>query len=532
MRDARDPLLLLLVFCSGATVMSTEMGATRLLAPYFGTSLLIWAALIGLVLLYLTIGYTLGGRLADRFPTHRALYKVTAWAGFSIVLVPILSQPVLELSARGFAEISRSIFLSSLFSILLLFAVPLTLLGTVSPWAIRLRVRDVAHAGNAAGSLYALSTVGSLLGTFIPVLFLQPRIGTRASIWVFGIALLGLSLAGLLRHVEHRRAVLPYAAMLALAVALVVLFQGGRIRAAEGGDKLIYEDESAYNYIQVTEDEAGTKQLILNEGQATHSVYNEQSLLTGGPWDYFLLAPLFRPQGLEKPVEDVLLIGLAAGTISNQYAQVYPRARMDGVEIDGQIVDVGRKYFSMNKPQLQAHVEDGRSFLVRSKTKYDVIGIDAYRQPYIPFHLATQEFFAQVSEKLQPDGVVIINTGRTPGDYRLTEALGTTMRSVFPSVFVIDTDRYLNSLVYASKTPMTLEQFKRNAAKADDPYLQAVVGLAFASGDVCALEECERLPNSGMAAFTDDLAPIERVIDQIILDYVREPGEEESASSR
>lgn len=140
--------------------MSTEMGASRLLAPYFGTSLLIWAALIGLVLIYLTVGYTVGGRLADRYPAHAALYKLTAWAGFSIVLVPILARPFLLWSSRGFTEFSQSAFFGSLFAIILLFSVPLTLLGCVSPWAIRLRVQSVASAGTSAGGMYALSTVG------------------------------------------------------------------------------------------------------------------------------------------------------------------------------------------------------------------------------------------------------------------------------------------------------------------------------------------------------------------------------------
>ncbi|MDQ3855038.1 MAG: fused MFS/spermidine synthase [Chloroflexota bacterium] len=496
--------------------MSTEMGATRLLAPYFGTSLLVWAALIGLVLLFLTLGYTVGGRLADRYPTQSALYKVTAWAGFAIVLVPILSQPFLNWSVQGFASLSVGVLLGSLFSILVLFSLPLMLLGTVSPWAIRLRTERISESGTSAGSLYALSTVGSLVGTFGSVLLLQPTIGTRASIWVFGIALLSISLVALAREVG-RRAV-PYAAMLGLAIVLVVVFNGGRIRQAEAG-QLLYEDESPYNYIQVVRDQGWTE-LVLNEGHAVHSVYNPHRLLSGGPWDYFLLAPLFRPEGLQPPIKDVLLIGLAAGTVSNQYAAVYPQARMDGVEIDGQIVDVGRRYFDMNKPQLNAVVADGRYFLLTTSKQYDVIGIDAYRQPYIPFHLATTEFFELVNRHLKPGGVVAINTGRTPGDYRLVNAMGRTMSAVFPSVFVVDTEQYLNSLIFATKEPMTLEQFSRNAGRINNPYLATVVQAAYETGNLSRLQDREWY-DTRRAAFTDDLAPVEQVIDQIILDYAQ-----------
>ncbi len=511
MRTPRDPLLLVIAFLSGATVMSTEMGASRLLAPYFGTSLLIWAALIGLVLIYLTVGYTVGGRLADRYPAHAALYKLTAWAGFSIVLVPILARPFLLWSSRGFTEFSQSAFFGSLFAIILLFSVPLTLLGCVSPWAIRLRVQSVASAGTSAGGMYALSTVGSIFGTFASVLVLQPEIGTRASIWVFGIALLTVSLAGLAAEVGVRRAV-PYAAMLGVAVLLVLAFQGGSIRAAEAGDTLLYEDESAYNYIQVTEDQ-GWRKLILNEGQAVHSLYHPDVLLTGGPWDYFLLAPLFRPEGISTPVKDVAVVGLAAGTMPHMYNEVYPEAKTDGIEIDGQIVEVGRKYFDMNDPNLNAIVADGRQFLLTTQKQYDVIAIDAYRQPYIPFHLATQEFFRTVHDRLKPGGVVVINAGGTPGDERLVEAMGDTMGSVFSNVFMVTTANRYNTLVYATKATITQAQFRRNASAAQNPILRRVVDQTFLIGNFREYEpQTER-------AFTDDLAPIERVIDQIIVDY-------------
>lgn len=509
MKSLRDPLLLLTVFVSGATVMSTEMGATRLLAPYFGTSQLIWANLIGLILIYLTVGYALGGRLADRNPYRTGLYKLTAWAGFAIVLIPILAQPLLNWSAEGFARFSTGIFFGSLFSIILLFAAPLTLLGAVSPYAIRLRVQSVDEAGNAAGSLYALSTVGSIVGTFLPVLWLQPTIGTRKSVWLFGLVLLVISLAGLLQQLG-RRAVVVYGTMLVLAVLLVAVFEGGGIRKAEAG-QLLFEDESQYNYIQVVNNQ-GQNQLILNEGHAVHSVYDPRRVLSGGgPWDYFLLAPLFRQDG-SRPVSRLLVVGLAGGTVAKQYAAVYPRAQIDGVEIDGEIVDVGRKYFDMNEPQLHVYVNDGRYFLLRTQARYDVIGVDAYRQPYIPFHLATVEFFRLVRDRLTPDGVAVINTGRTPGDRRLVDAMGSTMAAVFPSVFTIDTASYSNTLVYASKRPMTLDQFYANAMRASDPNVRQVLQWAAQTGHIQQFQ-------ANRQAFTDDLAPIEQVIDQIIVRY-------------
>ncbi|MGH2366633.1 MAG: fused MFS/spermidine synthase, partial [Chloroflexota bacterium] len=164
-------MLPLLVFVSGMTVLGAELAGSRLLAPYFGTSLLIWANVIGLILLYLTAGYWLGGRLADRYPNRESLYHVTAVAAVFVGLIPVLSRPILHLSAIGFATYSLGIFWGSLLGVLGLFMIPITLLGCVSPWAIRLAVRDVRAAGSTAGRLYALSTLGSLAGAYLPVLF-------------------------------------------------------------------------------------------------------------------------------------------------------------------------------------------------------------------------------------------------------------------------------------------------------------------------------------------------------------------------
>src|SRR5262245_43827425 len=183
-------VLLAQVFTGGATVMTVEMSASRLLAPYFGTSLFIWAILIGLVMIYLAVGYGVGGWLADRYPRASVLYSITGVVGFAVGLIPVLSKPILSWSLQGFSEYSVGIFLGSLIGVILLFSVPITLLGFVSPFAIRLRTMGVASAGGTAGSVSALSTVGSILGTFIPVFFLIPNIGTASTLYVVSVALL------------------------------------------------------------------------------------------------------------------------------------------------------------------------------------------------------------------------------------------------------------------------------------------------------------------------------------------------------
>src|SRR5205085_8496574 len=176
--------------------LGVEFGASRLLAPYFGTSLYVWGVLIGLVLIYLSIGYVLGGRLADRRPSPDLLFQLTAWAGLWIGLIPLVAYPILLESQQGFASVSIGLVLGTLLAVVLLFAVPVILLGCVSPFAIRLLLKDVDTGGNTAGAVYALSTAGSILGTFLPVFWFIPTYGTRPTLIGFSLALLLLSVAG------------------------------------------------------------------------------------------------------------------------------------------------------------------------------------------------------------------------------------------------------------------------------------------------------------------------------------------------
>src|SRR6266567_3759619 len=190
-------LLIVLVFVAGACSLAVELSASRLLAPYFGTSLFVWANLIGLILLYLTVGYYVGGRLADRYPRPIVLYSLTTSAALLIGLIPVIARPILSWSLTSFATYSISVFYGSLVSVILLFAIPMILLGCVSPFAIRLRIEQLGKSGRTAGQLYAISTAGSILGTFLPVLWLIPTIGTRYTFLAFAVSLLLVSIIGL-----------------------------------------------------------------------------------------------------------------------------------------------------------------------------------------------------------------------------------------------------------------------------------------------------------------------------------------------
>lgn len=494
-------------------VLGIEISAQRLVGNVFGSSNLVWANIIGLMLLYLAAGYFLGGRWADRSPHPRTFYLILAVGAFLAGLTPLIAQPVLRFAAVAMGSVNLALLGGSFVGTLLLFAAPVTLLGCASPFAVRLAVTDAASAGSASGRIYAVSTMGSLLGTFLPVLVLVPTLGTRGTFLLLSGILLVVALIGLWRSDPRRGA-----AALVLPVLLVLgtwLSPAGSLRPIESlypGAQLVpgSERESAYNFIQVAQ--AGdTRWLFLNDSLVYHSIYNPKSLRTGGTFDLFLVAPYFnaRPE-----VRNMALVGLAAGTVAKQYTGVFGPVPIDGIEIDPAVVEVGRRYFDMTEPNLNVIVGDGRWELEQLPGKYSVIGVDAYKPPYIPWQMTTREFFEIVRGHLADDGVLVINVGRTPGDRRLIEALSGTLSAVFPSVHVVDVPNTgFNSMMYATMQPTSASNLADNLARlpADaHPVLRAALTDAAAN--------LKPTPAS-TTVFTDDWAPVEQYADAIVLGY-------------
>jgi spermidine synthase len=498
------------------TTLAVELSAARLLEAVFGTSNIVWANVIGLILVYLTLGYFIGGRWADRSPRLTTFYPLLAWAAFSAGLIPLLSDPILNAAARAFPnpnELSANVavIVGSFASVLVLFALPVTLLGCVSPFAIRLALKNVTTAGDVSGRVYAVSTLGSIVGNFTPVLLLIPTVGTARTFLIFSGLLMAVALLGLARAGGRWWSYLWMPLVLA---GLAWLTLPGPIKPVEEGQRLLFEKESAYNLIQVVEDEHGWRYLLLNEGQGWHSLYHPQRLLTGFTWDYFLIGPLFNPPPFRpERMGRVAIIGLAGGTIARQYSAVYGPLPIDGVEIDPEIVRAGREFFGIGEtalPNLNAIVADGRYFLAHTDHVYDVIAVDAYRLPYIPWHLTTVEFFQQARDHLDEEGVLIVNVGRTESDYRLVEALVTTLRTVFPSTHVIPVPDSFNAIVVATVQPSSVDNLALNLAAVADPLLKQVGERA--------LTHWRPLDADGII-FTDDKAPVEQMTNLIMMRY-------------
>jgi len=211
------------------------------------------------------------------------------------------------------------------------------------------------------------------------------------------------------------------------------------------------------------------------------------------------------------------MLGSAAGTAAQLFTRANGPKPVDDVEIDPAVVDLAHQYFHLDQPNIHNIIQDARVYLRMTDKKYTVVGIDAYRQPYIPFHLTTHEFFSEVRDKLDPNGVVMINAGRAGSDYRLVNVIAATMRSVFPHVYIIDVASMGNSMIIGSMQGDGLANFKANAAYATDPLLQQVFAESIDKGN---MREVEPASVTGEQIFTDDRAPVEQVIDQLILNYV------------
>ncbi|MEA2390063.1 MAG: hypothetical protein QOK31_172, partial [Solirubrobacteraceae bacterium] len=356
-------------------------------------------------------------------------------------------------------------------------------------------------AGRVSGRLYAISTAGSLVGTFLAALLLIPLAGTRRTFLAFALALALVAVLGLGR----RRLVLAPA-----AIAALLVIPAGTLKATAGTARVIYETETPYQYARVVQEPGGERQLELNEGIAVHSLLRPHSYLTGGYWDEFLVLPFATAS---SPPRRLAILGNAAGTTARAYGHFFPRTQVDAVEIDPALTRIGRRYFALRGPRLHTVAADARPFLERSTRRYDTILVDAYRQPYIPFYLATREFFALVRAHLAPGGVMLVNVGHPSSSGSLERALASTAATVFPRVLT-DAVATTNSILVAGTGDPSARRL-RKAAAALAPSLRPIARAAASR---------LRPARGGGPVWTDDRAPVEWLIDESIVSYAARGG--------
>lgn len=488
-----------LVFVVGAAALGVEIAAVRLLAPYFGASEVVWANTIGVVLVALSIGYWLGGKIADRRPRMGDLCATVMLAAALTALLPFVAKPLLNAGVDALESIEAGAFAGSLLATLALISVPVLVMGMVAPWALRIGIDAVgpAQAGALAGRLYAVSTAGSLFGTLLAALVLVPGVGTRRTFLIFALA---LALAALLGAVPRAR----FAAVPVAIAALLALPAGG-IKSQAAAGRVIHEEETRNQYARVIERADGSRVLELNEGQAIHSLYRPATVLTGNYWDTALVLPL---AALPREPERIAVLGNAAGTIARAYGRYFPRTYVDGVEIDERLAPIGRRWFGLGGRRFTAIAADARPFLRETGNRYDAIVLDAYRQPYIPFYLTTREFFELADDRLTAGGAVIVNVGHPERSDALENVLAATMRASFAHVSMTHTQP-TNTMIVASDRPIDPSAMVDRAARTHPD----LVPVASREANLLAAAP------AGGEIYTDDRAPVEWLIDRSIVRY-------------
>jgi spermidine synthase len=482
-----------LSFFSGMCIMAIELCASRLVAPYFGTSSFVWTNIIGVIMIALAIGYVIGGKLADRKPSLDILLKLLLAACAFLVLLPFGVFSVVRWlsSLIGNLESSFSfIFLGSLSAIALLFSPPIVILGMTSPFLIRI-VAQTDRVGSSAGRIFGISTIGSVVGTFLPVLVLIPAIGTAKTIMIFSAALFVVTAVGFTGKTS---------ALLSVAAVVPFLFQVPEARHTPGK---IYSTESAYQYIEVF-DRGSYRFLVYNDAAGFQTVANKRSPLTGRNYyfDYYSLLPFI----FEDTPRNALIIGLGGGIIANQFRYFHPQIAVDGVEIDPKVIQVARNYFALS-PDVRVFNQDGRIFVTLSKKKYDLVIIDAYTQQiYIPFHLTTVEFFTKLKDRLSEQGIVAMNVSAPRVDSPLLQSIMNTLRLVFRHVYLFRIPMSSDNIVLVSDRSINFGLLGRAAGT-------ELQGLAQFSQPMFRESES----NVSYEPLTDDRAPIEHMVDWEIL---------------
>ncbi|HEU4448115.1 MAG TPA: fused MFS/spermidine synthase, partial [Nitrososphaeraceae archaeon] len=504
--------LAVLVFVAGMASMSLEFAASRILIPVFGSSIYTWGSLIGVILTGLSLGYHIGGKLADKNPNFLKLCLVIFSAGLYIIFIPFIA-PTLTTSFIQFVSDSQ---FASLFAVFTLLIVPIFLLGIVSPYAIKLATRRLTELGNVSGNLYSLSTIGSIVGTFLTVFVLIPTFEINYIIFGLGVTLMVFSsLFGLARF---PKVLAVFVVVLLLFFPSISLSSTGTVMVHTG--TLVYEKETLYSHLDVID--SGNIRTLYLDGNIHSQMYKDKpEELVNTYTKYFHLGFLFNPNA-----KDVLFVGGGGFSGPKNFLSMYSDVRIDVLEIDPDVISAARDYFSLpvdnDGPRLMIYNDDARNFLSKTEKKYDLIILDAFSKNYVPFHLMTLEYFQLLDKKLTSDGIIISNNiGSMTGDRSdIVRAVYKTISQIFPTVYVFPTEHnsgnLQNIMLAAMKSPTveySKDELRQLASNNDNNNHNSSTAL----DDLDYLEHLyeAELKTNDVPLLTDQFAPVEILINPV-----------------
>ena len=527
--------LYLTEFFAGMAVMAVELGASRLLAPYFSSSQIVWTIIIGTIMIAMALGNVFGGKWADKDPDPSKLFMRILIAAVWIGLIPVVGKYVILLvTGIMIVTISTGLLIWAAFAAcMIIFVFPLFLLGTVTPSLIKYTVSDLEESGSVAGRLGACNTIGSIIGTFMPTFVTIPAVGTSVTFLIFSGVLLVI---GAVYFIVNKKGKLAVSVSAVLFIVCCIFGHDSRFAFWE--NDLTYEGESVYNYLQVKDTDRATY-LSTNVMFGVQSLKMKGKDLTGLYYDYALAAPAMAGVAAEASADetkDILILGMGTGTFATQCMKYYPEAEITGVEIDQSITDLAHEYFALPE-DVNVVTYDGRAYLNADTKKYDVIMVDAYQDITIPFQMSSVEFFTLVKDHLKDNGVMVMNmnmhsiqeegTQGAPAE-DITFYLTDTVASVFPNVKTVNVPGSTNREVFASDNVDLQNALEAGMADISDEDLNAQ--LAKVEKGLMDIERGSRI-------FTDDKAPVEllgmQTIDTIIRDevgYYKEVFREEGLS--
>lgn len=498
-------LLYTVVFVSGGVLMGLEIVGSRVLAPYFGSSIFVWGSLISVVMMALSAGYYWGGWLSAREPSYGRLLMLLMIPGIMIFFLPYVYTPINEwIAANDFGTRLNPLIACSLY-----FLPPGIFIGTISPYVIRLAATTLNTVGSTAGTLYAVSTFGSICGTLLTSFYLIPVMGVTNIIHALGITLVCLSLLVLplvrVRPVTLGRAV--------TALSLIGSIAAGWPSAAWARLRTILEKDTFYHRIRVEED-GDARHIYFDRTLQSSMNLKDPTALRLVYSRYTSLGFTFRPDA-----KKMLIIGLGGGSIPKKLEKEFPHLEMDVVEIDPEVIKIAKDHFNVKESKnLRLHAQDGRLFLARSPHQYDIILMDAYYSDAMPFHLATKEFFELAQRKLTPNGIIVANlisavTGRSG---KIARSIIKTKRPIFPQIYVfaarrpdnVSLETVQNVILIATKDKQRVDirEIVKRAAALDRGLFPATIQ------DIAVSYYDGPLNDGDVPVLTDDYAPTDNLL--------------------
>ncbi|MBR1623627.1 MAG: fused MFS/spermidine synthase [Pseudobutyrivibrio sp.] len=505
--------LYLTEFFAGMSVMAVELGASRLLAPYFSSSQIVWTIIIGTIMIAMALGNLYGGRAADKDPNPDKLYLRIIIAAIWIAAIPVVGKYIIiGISALLILTVnSNFLVLAGFVACMVIFVFPLFLLGTVTPSLVKFSVDSLDDSGSVVGRLNASNTIGSIIGTFVPTFISIPAVGTSITFLIFAGILLVLCIvyfvSSKINFSQAKR--VP----ISIILYLVCILLGHNNSFAFWQTNLTYEGESIYNYLQVSENDERVA-LSTNVLFGVQSIYQKEKGSTGMYYDY-AIASLYMAGISDDTGADVLILGNGSGTFATQCERYFDNINITGVEIDQKITDLAYEYFELPE-DIDVVTYDGRAYLNAIDSKYDVIMVDAYQDITIPFQMSSVEFFSEVKNHLKDNGVMVVNMNmRSDSEGNINEYLSDTIGSVFPYMYTTDVKGWSNRILYASANSDMAERLVESVEAEPNEDLQLMLARAI---------EGLRIYEAGDLVMTDDKAPVEllgmRAIDEIIADEV------------